>query len=153
MLCYVMPNGSYGRSTQPPHDAVLISADIYQMLEDNPGMLDVEVTGGNVRISPSLISYKAKAVEVIRNEVGKLLPSEQRLNQLHRSVACSQAYFDEALGWLTVEDTCRTFAQLNSRHNQLRFIQHDNISSVEQATTCEQVDTVLEAFSHTLGAL
>lgn len=153
MLCYVLPNGSYGRSTQPPHDAVAISEEIYNMLEDNPGMLDIEVTDGSVRISPSLISYKARAVEVIRNEVGKLLPSEQYLNQLHRSVACEQSCFDEVLGWLTVEDTRKTFAQLNERYNKLRFIQHDSTSRVEQATACTQVDILLEEFSHTLGAL
>jgi len=153
MICYVMPDGSYGRSTQPPHDAIPIGDDIYRMLEDNPGMLDIEVTGANVRISPSLISYKAKALEIIRTEVGKLLPSEQHLNQLHRSVACEQSCFDEVLGWLTVEDTRKTFAQLNERHNKLRFIQHDSTSMVGQATACEQVDTILEALSHTLGAL
>ena len=150
-LCYVYPDGSHGRASYLPEGAYQIGEEYYQIIEDNPDVVDVTVEDGVVHIRPSLISYKAKACVAVRADIAKAMPGEQRLNRLHRAVTARQGCFDAESGlFLDDKETVGNFNALVMLSNQLLYLESKYLSRINLALDVHQVDHYLEMFQRAL---
>lgn len=148
---YVRRDGSHGAASQLPDGAVAIGEAQYNLITENPGMIDVRVEGTVVHIGPSLISYKNAASEAVRREIQQQIPDESRLNHLTRAVLCDQGCFDAHSGlMLTPIETSANLTVLNRRHNELLHMQAKYIAKVNQMKDVYAVDDVLSEFEQTL---
>lgn len=154
-LCYyVNRDGSHGAASQLPDGALPIGFEQYQLLRENPGLIDVKVEGNVIHIGPSLISYKKSAAESIRREMKQHIPDETRLNRLARAVLCRQGCFDETSSLLlTFEETQGNLESLNEHLNSCLYLQAKYISKVDLAEGVLEVDGILNQFERTLQGI
>lgn len=151
---YVNRDGSHGAATQLPADALPIGEDQYNLIAENPGLIDIRVIGSVVHIGPSLISYKNTAAAAVRREIQQHIPDESRLNHLARAVLCEQGCFDVTSGlMLTPIETSANLDVLNRRHNELLHMQARYISKVNAAENVIVVDEILDKFERTLQGI
>lgn len=151
---YVLRDGSHGVATEPPVDSLVISADQYQLLADNPGLIEVKVVGNVVHLAPSLISYKKSAVASINIELQQHLPDEARLNRLARAVICRQECFDQESGLLlSLVEARGSLEYLNQRSTDLLYAQAKYNAKVNAATNVVDIDVILGEFEQTLQGI
>jgi len=151
---YVNRDGSHGTASQLPDGALPIAEAQYNLIAENPGLIDIVVEGSVVHIRPSLISYKNLALASMRREIQQHIPDESRLNHLARAVLCEQGCFDSTSGlMLTAIETSANLSVLNRRHNELLHMQAKYISKVNAAADVVAVDVVLDAFERTLQGI
>lgn len=151
---YVNRDGSHGAATHLPSGALAIGEAQYELVRDNPGLIDIVVEGSVVHIRPSLISYKKTAAAAIRREIHQHIPDESRLNHLARAVLCDQGCFDVTSGlMLTSIETSANLSVLNRRHNELLHMQARYISKVDSADNVITVDDILGQFERTLQGI
>lgn len=150
-ICYVNLDGSYGRATSLPPGAQEVGEEVLQLLEENPDLIDVRIEGGLVHVTPSLISYKAKACASLRLDIAKACPSEERLNRLMRSAVLNIGCFDVESGLLLDEqETQGNFKALVQLSNDLRYLEAKYTSKINQAPDVTTVDHHLDVFQRTL---
>lgn len=148
---YVTQDGAHGCATQLPDGALEIQQTAFELIRDNPGLIDVRVKGNVVHVTPSLISYKNTATAQIRVAVAHVLPDESRMNHLARSVMVQQGCFDVSTGLnLSADDTLATLAHLNKLANDVLYIQHKHTHDVNNAEDVLEVDRILDLFDQTL---
>lgn len=148
---YVTRSGAHGAASQLPDGALEIQEAEFQLISENPGMIDIEVIGNVVRITPSLISYKNAAAASIRSQVAKVQPDETRLNRLARSAMVQQGCFDEPSGlYLDAGECLGNLVALQQRLNDVLYLQHKYTTKINACTDVVDVDRLLEAFERTL---
>lgn len=151
---YVLPDGSYGLASTLPEAAIPITAEAYSMLEENPGMLNITVSQGEVYISPKLNAYAARAIEVVRTEVYKRMPSDSKLLGYSLSVQCSLGYFDEDTNdYLGADATREMLSALVKKSNDLKYLLHTYVASLNEASHVVQVDNILDDFNEAIGGI
>lgn len=150
-IYYVTRSGAHGAASQLPEGALEIQEQQFLLISENPGLIDIKVTGDVVHITPSLISYKNAALANMRSQVAHVQPDEIRLNRLARSVMVQQGCFDETSGlMLTADETLGNLQALTERLNTVLYLQHKYTTKVNACDNVVEVDRLLEAFERTL---
>ena len=82
-MFYVKPDGSYGRATHLPEDAIQVSEDVYNLLHENQGLVGIEVHGSVVYVRPVLSKYKEAVEAKLRQMMLRLKPDMTKLYEQH----------------------------------------------------------------------
>ncbi|MNQ69296.1 hypothetical protein D3C85_838840 [compost metagenome] len=148
---YVNRDGSYGAATHPPEDSLPIGLEQYQLIQENPGLIDIRVEGSVIHITPSLISYKNATKANLRTIITNNMPSQMRLANLFRAACMHTGCFDEETGkLLDAEETAETAEALHLRYNDLLYLQHKYIAKVDAATDPTEIDRIFDTFERTM---
>lgn len=151
---YIHRDGSYGVSTNVPQDAIAISEDQYQLIANNPGLIDISIKDNVVHLAPSLICYKKSAITNMQTELHQQLPDEARLNRLARAVICGQECFDQESGLLlSLVEARGSLEYLNRRNTNLLYVQAKYNAKVNAATEVIEIDAILGEFEQTLQGI
>lgn len=152
VIGYILPNGSYGRASILPQGALAVSDGIISMLEENPGMLDIVVEGSQVRITPSLISYKAEALRLVTSQIATQMPSKEKMLDMHMAVTCDQGYFDpQARCMLSSVEAKEALTHMVNLSNTLAADLVEKENKINACLSPIDVDAILDEFQRRQG--
>jgi hypothetical protein len=153
-ICYVTRDGAHGRSSELPEGAIAIGEEQFNLIAENPGLIDVRIEGTVVHIRPSLFSYKKQTIATIKILVQKHIPDEARMNNLFRAAVQHIGCFDYESGLLLDKDeTAGNAEALHLLYNDLRYLEHKYISKVNAADDVQDIDRIVEAFERTIQGI
>lgn len=127
-MFYVKPDGSYGRSTHLPENAIQVSEDVYNILHENQGLVGIEVHGDVVYVRPVLSKYKEAVEAKLRQMEVRWKPDMVQMYEQHLELT---------YGTLPKVEAERSKAQLESAVSSWTHAKTYFGSLFQQLTECK----------------
>ena len=145
MFYYIAPDGSYGTSNHKPDNVLLIDQQTYELLRDNPGLLEIVNDGGQLRIVPNVSGYRRALLHKLDVYLAQFKPDFAAIQELHLQLTYSSAdcFVYQGKQYGKIELVSLLQEQMDAWVEQSKL--HLELSTkAHTASTVEELDGLLE---------